>query len=190
LKAEGQEFKMDMLTQWYDKLIDFAKQKLSVVLWFFISSAILLFTPNDYLKIIYIENSANIITGLIFLLSGVLLCINLVSSINIYLLKRGEKQQELKHVRRLLKQLEEFFYIEELKTGFESQQACITWGSKVAPLLKFNDQYYMKFMHSFNILQNMGISHQLGTSLLNTMTSQIEMAIYDLKQDISKLESK
>ena len=122
---------MEIFTRLYEKLIDFGKQKLSVVLWFFICSAILLFTPNAYLRIIHIDNSANIITGLIFLISGVLLSINIVSSVREYLRSRREKQRGLMLKKSLLKQLDELYNIKELKSGFKSQRDCITWETEL-----------------------------------------------------------
>jgi hypothetical protein len=115
---------------------------------------------------------------------------NMISSAKEYFHNRREKQRELMQKKNLLNQLETLYSIKEVRTGFKSQQDSIAWANKVAPLLKFNDQYYMNFVERSHRLNYMGISGQLGGSLLNIMISQIEMAIYDLKQDINHLESK
>lgn len=184
---------MNILTEWYDKLIDFAKQKLTIVFWFFISSAVLLFTPNNLLSVIHLEDLANSIApiaGFIFLLSGVLIFINGISSGKQYYQNHKEKQRELSQKIKLLNQLEEFYSINELTSGFKSQEDCIAWANKVAPILKFNNQYYKNFIGCSHKLNYKGISCDLGGSLLNVMKSQVEMAIFDLKQDINHLESK
>lgn len=184
---------MNILTEWYDKFIDFAKQKLDIVVWVFISSAILLFNPYNFLRVIHLDNLSNYILSIIgvaFLLSGTRIIIKVISSGKQYYQDRKEKKCELSQKRKLLAQLEGFYTINELRSGFKSQKDCISWANKVAPLVKFNDQYYMNFIDCSHKLNVMGISGQLGQSLLNTMISQVEMAIYDLRQDITNLESK
>jgi hypothetical protein len=44
--------------------------------------------------------------------------------------------------KKILEKLEALFDLDEVKKGFASQEDCIDWGNKVAPLLKFNPQYY------------------------------------------------
>jgi len=68
-----------------------------------------------------------------------------------------------------------------LKNGFKSQDECIQWSNMVAPLLQFNSQYYSNFVASSHRINIKGISADLATSLLNTMKSQIQMAIEELK---------
>ena len=43
--------------------------------------------------------------------------------------------------KQILEKLEKLFYSEEVEKGFSSQEACMDWSNKVAPLLKFNQQY-------------------------------------------------
>jgi hypothetical protein len=174
---------------WLEKLINFAKQKPIIVFWFFICSTILLFTPNYYLRIIHLDALANNIApvaGFIFLLSGVLASIHIFNSGRQYFLKRRDLNQK----RHILGQLEKLYGINEVKSGFKSQQDCISWSNKIAPLLKFNDQYYMNFLESSSLLNIRNISGNLAASLLSTMVSQVEMAIEELRKDLGKSDSK
>jgi len=173
---------------WFGKLIDFAKQKPIVVFWFFICSTLLLFTPNNYLKIIHLDGLANNIApvlGLIFLLSGILASIHMFNSGKQYF----QKRQELNKKRHILAQLEKLYSINEVKSGFKSQQDCISWSNKVAPFLNFNEQYYLNFLQSSHRLNIKNISGDLATSLFSTMTSQVEMAIEELKNDLGHSDS-
>jgi|GEM_PF-6000236 len=170
---------------WLEKLINFAKQKPIIVFWFFICSTLLLFTPNNYLRIINLDGLANDIaplTGLIFLLSGVMALIHTFNSGKQYV----QKRRELKQKRHILAQLRNLYSIIEVKSGFKSQQDCISWSNKIAPLLKFNEQYYSNFLQSSHRLNIENISGDLATSLFRTMTSQVEMAIEELKNDLGK----
>jgi len=81
-----------------------------------------------------------------------------------------------------LKQLEDLFNIPEVKGGFPSQQACISWANRVAPLLKFNPDYYQVFMHYSQII-NHNISTYTAEPAFRNMVSQVEMAIQELRID-------
>jgi hypothetical protein len=81
----------------------------------------------------------------------------------------------------ILKKLLELFDIKELKDGFSSQEAAISWSNKVAPLLKLIDpQYYINFIQNSHKL-NLNLSSYSLIPALNIMTSQMEMAIEELK---------
>ena len=88
----------------------------------------------------------------------------------------------------LLKKLEELFQIKKVRGGFKSQQDAISWSNKVAPLLQFNQQYYVNFMqNAYNL--NLNLSSYTIIPSLNIMKSQIEMAIEELKLKIEMEES-
>lgn len=130
---------MSAKIDWYDKLIDFAKQNISVIFWFFICSVVLLFSPDKFLTLIYLDvfvNYVGPIIGFIFIASGALLLINLF----IWGKNKFIRHKEIERKKKLLKELRELFEIEELITGFKSQEDCIRWSNLVAPLLKFNEQ--------------------------------------------------
>ncbi|MCH7928717.1 MAG: superinfection exclusion B family protein [Candidatus Dadabacteria bacterium] len=176
---------MSINLDWYDKLVDFAKQKISVVFWFFICSAILLFSPDKLLELIYLDVVVSYIgpvIGFIFLASGILLLINLF----IYGKNKYIKSNEVKSKKKLLKELKELYEIEAVNSGFKSQKDCIMWSNSVAPLLKFNEQYYANFMTNSHAINNQGMRGDLPASLFNTMKSQVEMAITELENELSE----
>jgi hypothetical protein len=82
--------------------------------------------------------------------------------------------------RQILKKLEELYNIKEVKEGFPSQQACINWANKVAPLLKFNQQYYYNFLQNAHKINLPLSSYTLGPAL-KVMESQVQMAIEELR---------
>ncbi len=97
--------------------------------------------------------------------------------------RRGKSEGIKMDKKLLLKKLEDLFYLKEVTEGFPSQQACIGWANKVAPLLKFNQQYYVNFMQNAHNL-NLNLSSYTLIPSLNIMKSQIEMAIEELKLKI------
>ena len=84
-----------------------------------------------------------------------------------------------------LKRLEELFNAQEVTGGFSSQAACVSWANKAAPLLRFNNQYYQTFMYYSQII-NRNVSTVTAEPAFRTMVSQVEMAIEELKIEISK----
>lgn len=88
----------------------------------------------------------------------------------------------------LLKKLEDLFQKKEIAEGFKSQQDAISWSNKVAPLFKFNQQYYKNFIQNAHNL-NLNISSYTIIPSFNIMKSQIEMAIEELKLNIEMEES-
>ena len=84
---------------------------------------------------------------------------------------------------RLLEKLEALYNMDKVKKRFASQQDCIDWGNKVAPLLKFNSQYYYNFLQSLHKMNFPLSSYTLGPAL-NAMVSQVKMAIEELKMEI------
>lgn len=85
--------------------------------------------------------------------------------------------------KNILKKLAELYNIKEVKEGFPSQQACIDWSNKVAPLLKFNKQYYYNFIQNAHKM-NLNISSYTLGPAFKIMVSQVQMAIEELKIDI------
>lgn len=83
-----------------------------------------------------------------------------------------------------LKRLEELFSAPEVTDGFPSQAACVSWANRVAPLLRFNNQYYQIFMYHSQII-NRNVSTYTAEPAFRTMVSQAEMAIEELKVDIA-----
>jgi hypothetical protein len=88
---------------------------------------------------------------------------------------RKEKQSLLSQLDTLYKQSQE---------QFKTQESCIQWSNKVAPLLQFNSQYYANFLSSSHRINIKGISGIMAKSLVNIMKSQLEMAIEELKNDL------
>ncbi|MDD5129721.1 MAG: hypothetical protein PHS66_01520 [Candidatus Omnitrophica bacterium] len=80
----------------------------------------------------------------------------------------------------ILKKLQDLYNIEEVEKGFPSQQACIDWSNKVAPLLKFNEQYYYNFIQNAHKI-NLPLSSYTLKPAFNIMKSQVQMAIEELK---------
>lgn len=87
-----------------------------------------------------------------------------------------------------LRQLEELFDAPEITGGFPSQSACVSWANRVAPLLRFNQQYYQTFMHYSQII-NYNISVYTAEPAFRNMVSQVEMAIHELRADIANSEN-
>lgn len=72
--------------------------------------------------------------------------------------------------------------MKEVKNGFPSQQACIDWSNKVAPLLKFNQQYYINFINNAHKM-NFRLSSDTLVPAFNIMVSQLQMAINELENE-------
>ncbi len=85
--------------------------------------------------------------------------------------------------KTLLTKLEELFEVPEVRKGFPSQQACLDWANKVAPLLRFNKQYYINFLENAHKLHLPLSSLTLGPAF-RVMVSQLQMAIEELKMDM------
>ena len=90
--------------------------------------------------------------------------------------------------QKILEKLEELYGLKEVTEGFSSQAACIEWSNKVAPLLKFNEQYYVNFMQNAHKINLPLSSYTLGPAL-NIMKSQVKMAIEELKLDSEKTDN-
>jgi hypothetical protein len=85
--------------------------------------------------------------------------------------------------KALLLKLEELFGVPEVREGFPSQEACIDWANKVAPLLKFNQQYYINFSQNAHKM-NLPLSSYSLEPAFKVMVSQLQMAIEELRVDI------
>ena len=88
----------------------------------------------------------------------------------------------------LLRKLEKLFSMEEVANGFKSREDCLSWANKVAPLLKFNEQYYINFIEYSHRL-NLNLSGSGLEQAFRIMISQIEMAIEELRLKIEMEES-
>ena len=82
--------------------------------------------------------------------------------------------------KTLLSKLEELYGVKEVIDGFPTQQACIDWSNKVAPLLKFNQQYYINFIENAHKM-NLSLSSCTLEPAFRIMVSQLQMAIEELK---------
>ena len=87
--------------------------------------------------------------------------------------------------KSLLTRLEALFNMPEVKKGFPSQEACIDWTNKVAPLLKFNNQYYINFAQNAHKM-NLPLSSQTLVPAFRVMASQVQMAIEELRMEIEQ----
>ncbi|MBU0477966.1 hypothetical protein KKC91_05310 [bacterium] len=86
------------------------------------------------------------------------------------------------HKKKLLQKLKALLEIEEVKDGFPSQHACIDWANKVAPLLKFDQEYYANFMQNAHKM-NLKLSSYTLVPAFNIMVSQLQMAINELEDE-------
>ncbi len=87
--------------------------------------------------------------------------------------------------KQTLKKLEELFCSEEVKKGFSSKESCMDWSNKVAPLLKFNQQYYYMFLQYAHRV-SLPVSSYTIEPALNIMKNQVQMAIEELKMEIER----
>ena len=87
--------------------------------------------------------------------------------------------------KALLTKLQALFEMPEVKNGFPSQEACIEWVNRVAPLLKFNNQYYINFAQNAHKI-NLPLSSHTLVPAFRVMTSQIQMAIEELRIGIEQ----
>lgn len=85
----------------------------------------------------------------------------------------------------ILKKLDILYNMKEVTEGFSSRDACIEWGNKVAPLLKFNQQYYANFLQNAHKI-HLNLSGDSLETAFNIMKSQVRMAIEELKIEIEK----
>lgn len=88
----------------------------------------------------------------------------------------------------ILKKLEEMFSMKEVTKGFKTQDDCLNWANKVAPLLMFNEQYHINFLECSHKL-NLNISGLLAAQIFRIMRSQVQMAIEELKLSIEMEEN-
>lgn len=89
--------------------------------------------------------------------------------------------------KALLTKLETLFNMPEVKNGFPSREVCVDWANRVAPLLKFNKQYYVNFAQNAHKM-NLPLSSHTLVPAFRVMTSQIQMAIEELRMDIEENE--
>lgn len=98
---------------------------------------------------------------------------------------KREKKELLKlkkEKQSLLSKLEDLYTQSQEK--FKDQYDCIQWSNKVAPLLKFNNQYYTNFVANAHHTNIEGLSGTHYKSCVNQMKSQVKMAIEELKNDL------
>ena len=84
---------------------------------------------------------------------------------------------------KLLSKLKALYNTPEVKKGFPSQEACIDWSNKVAPLLKFDHQYYVNFIENAHKM-NLRLSSVTLEPAFKIMVSQLQMAIEELQMGI------
>jgi hypothetical protein len=82
----------------------------------------------------------------------------------------------------ILKRLTELYNMKEVSDGFASQQACLSWSNRVAPLLRFNQNYHETFLHHLQII-SMNVSIYTAEPAFRIMVNQVEMAIEELRLD-------
>jgi len=82
--------------------------------------------------------------------------------------------------KTLLTKLEKLFNMPEVREGFPSQPKCIDWANKVAPLLKFDQQYYINFLKNAHKM-NLPLSPSTLAPAFRIMVSHLQMAIEELK---------
>jgi hypothetical protein len=88
----------------------------------------------------------------------------------------------------LLKKLEELFSLLRGEGGFRTCDKVSNWANKVAPLLKFNEQYYIDFIQN-SYKFNLELNDSTLIPAFKIMKSQVQMAIEELKLSIEMEES-
>ena len=68
--------------------------------------------------------------------------------------------------------------------GFKSQNECIEWSNKVAPLLRFNNDHYITFLNNASYINHVGLSKTAHATALNHMISTVQQAIVELEHNI------
>jgi len=90
--------------------------------------------------------------------------------------------------KKLLHKLKTLLEMKEVKEGFPSQQACIDWANKVAPLLKFNQDCYVNFKLNAHKM-NLNLSADILVPAFNIMVSQLQMAINELENSEEEVKN-
>lgn len=94
--------------------------------------------------------------------------------------KKAAKERERKLI--LLNKLEELY---KARNATEvSQEVCLHWANKVAPLLHFNEQYYANFINNSHKI-NLDLSSYTIVPAIKIMISQVELAIEELRNDLN-----
>ncbi len=88
-----------------------------------------------------------------------------------------DKTQNLLELERLYSQYKD---IKE----FDSKDSLINWASKVIPLLKFNRSCHVYFAERLDWISG----HHISQSALDIMTTQVQIAIEDLKIQTKETE--
>ena len=89
----------------------------------------------------------------------------------------------------LLKRLQELFDRPETREGFGSQDDCLDWVSKIAPLVKMvSGEYYAAILHHSQML-NMALTRGTLAAHFREIRSQAQMAIEELRLRIEMDES-
>lgn len=82
-----------------------------------------------------------------------------------------------------LKRLEELYSFREVTSGFQSQASCLSWCNKVAPLLKFNPDYYKKVIDGIDLLC-FNLSSYSSGPVFQQIVNIVERAIEELKYSV------
>ena len=77
-------------------------------------------------------------------------------------------------------ELERLLAIPQVRQGFPSKDDALCWANEVAPLLRFNEEYYINFVHPLHEL-HANISSYSIEPRWRLMLTQVERAIADLK---------
>lgn len=138
---------------WLGGLLLFARQKRKVIIWFLIGSAVLLFLPQEYLKIAYLNELPgylNIFVGLLFVASSSLLITDLFMwTGNSFLTYQGKR-----HRKRLLNELNNLK--SEIENGFASIDEVVQWSHKVEPLIEFDSKCLENFKRNVFTIRYVG----------------------------------
>ena len=73
--------------------------------------------------------------------------------------------------------------------GFKSQNECIDWANKVAPLLRFNNDHYITFLNHAGLINTVGLSANAHSTALNHMISTVQQAIGELESGMNIVDS-
>lgn len=164
---------------WLEGLLLFARQKRKVIIWFLIGSAVLLFLPQEYLKLAYLNELPgylNIFVGLLFVASSSLLITDFFmwtgNSFLIY--------QEKRHRKRLLNELNNLK--SEIENGFTSVDEVVRWSHKVTPLLEFDSSCLENFKRNVFTIKHAGDKIEIFVQVQKFMALTLNEAVEKFKK--------
>jgi len=169
----------------YDKLVQFATERIWILMVFCISSGFIIFAPEKWLSVLklsVLSMSVKVPIGLMFVFSFCLLFVRGVIYMNEKRISALRKSKKL----ALLRKLE--VINEKLRDNNLSPNTILSWASETSPYLKFNSDIYGSFSREADNLKFFaGQKHtDMFKSILNKMKIDLQRAIDELKFDVNE----